>query len=286
MPFVLITGASRGIGRAAAIRLASHGWDVAAGVRKAADGESLREDSGGRIRPVILDVSDQGNIDALAGSLPDALDAVVNNAGIVVGGPVEAVPPAELRRQLEVNVVGQMAVTQAVMPRIRRARGRIVFVSSLSGRISTPMTGAYNASKFALEALADALRIELRPWHIPVVLVEPAQTDTDMWRTADQLLADTVAGLPPEQRELYKGHIEGQRRSIPRSQKMAAPAEGVAEVIEKALTAGRPRARYVVGAGPRVMGAAGRLLPPRVGDAVLAAATGVPRRPGQTETGP
>lgn len=261
-----------------ATRLASHGFDVLAGVRKAEDGESLRQDSGGRIRPVTLDVADQDHIDALQDSLPSTLDAVVNNAGIVVGGPVEAVTPAELRRQMEVNVVGQMAVTQAVLPRIREGKGRILFVSSLSGRISTPMTGAYNASKFALEALADALRIELRPWRIPVVVVEPAQTDTDMWRTADQLLEDTIAGLAPEHAQMYGKHIEGQRRSIPRSQKMAAPAEGVAAVIEKALTVSRPKARYVVGTGPRIMGMTGRLLPPRVADPLFAAATGVPRR--------
>lgn len=278
MPSVLITGASRGIGRVTATRLASHGFDVVAGVRRAEDGESLKEQSGGRIRPVILDVTRQQHIDDLRDSLPHPLDAVVNNAAVVVGGPVEAVPPAELRRQLEVNVVGQMAVTQAVLPAIRAAGGRIIFVSSLSGRISTPMTGAYNASKFALEALADALRVELRPWALPVVLVEPAQTDTDMWRTADQVLEDTVAGMDPDHLELYERHIEGQRRSIPRSQKMAAPADGAAAVIEKALTARRPKARYVVGTGPRIMGVTGRLLPPRVADPLFAAATGVPRR--------
>lgn len=114
--------------------------------------------------------------------LPDRLDAVVNNAGIVVDGPVEAVALEDLRRQLEVNVVGQAAVTQAVLPRIRASRGRIVFVSSLSGRIATPFMGAHSASKFAIEGLADALRIELRPWGIKVILVEPSSTDTDLWR--------------------------------------------------------------------------------------------------------
>src|SRR5207302_10928593 len=149
-----------------------------------------------------------------------------NNAGVVVGGPIEAIPPAELRRQLEVNVVGQAAVTQAVLPRLRSSRGRIVFVSSLSGRVATPLTGAYNASKFALEGMADAMRMELAPWGIRVVLVEPAQTDTDMWRKADAALDEAVASLSPEHRRLYGKHIEGFRKTIPRAQRMAAPVDG------------------------------------------------------------
>ncbi|HEX7444450.1 MAG TPA: SDR family NAD(P)-dependent oxidoreductase, partial [Acidimicrobiales bacterium] len=249
MPSVLITGASRGIGRATAFRLAAAGWDVIGAVRKESDGESLIEGSGGRITPVLLDITDAGQIAALDSVLPTRLDAVVNNAGIVVGGPVEGVPVAEFRRQLEVNLVGQVAVTQAVLPRIREARGRIVFVSSLSGWISSPMVGLYSASKFGLEGMADALRLELRPWHIPVVLVEPAQTDTDMWRSAEEQLEDAVATLSPEHRRLYAKHIEGQRRSIPKGQKAATPVEGAAAVIEQVLTVKRPRARYVVGTG-------------------------------------
>lgn len=279
MPSVLVTGASRGIGRATAARLAGHGWDVFAGVRTAEAGDRISAQEHGRVTPVLLDITDAGQVAALDGVLPGQLDAVVNNAGVVVGGPVEAVPLDDLRRQLEINVVGQVAVTQAVLPRIRASHGRIVFVSSLSGRVSTPMTGAYSASKFALEALADALRLELRPWRIPVVLVEPAQTDTDMWGTADELLESTVAGLTPEQARLYRGHIDGQRRAIPKSQRSAAPADGVAATIERALTATRPRARYVVGTGPKVAGAVLPLVPTSARDALLAGSTGVPRRP-------
>lgn len=279
MPTVLITGASRGIGRATAFRLAAAGWDVIGAVRKEEDGESLIEGSGGGITPVMLDVTDPDQIAALDRLLPPTLDAVVNNAAIVVGGPVEAVSVDELRRQLEVNLIGQVAVTQAVLPRIRQSRGRIVFVSSLSGWISSPMVGAYSASKFALEGIADALRIELRPWHIRVVLVEPAQTDTDMWHGAMDQLDATVAMMTPEHRRLYARHIEGQRKGIPKSQKMATPAEGAAGVIEQALTVGRPRARYVVGTGPRIMGSVARVAPTRVMDLVLATMGGVPRRP-------
>src|SRR3954470_2564491 len=277
MPSVLVTGAARGIGRATALRLAGAGWDVLAGVRNPADGDALRAASD-RITPVTLDVTDADHLAALDGALPDRLDAVVNNAGIVVSGPVEAVPLDEVRRQLEVNVVGQVGVTQAALPRLRASRGRVVFVSSLSGRVSTPMTGAYNASKFALEGLADALRMEVRPWGIKVVLIEPAQTDTDMWRQADGALDEAVAALAPEHRELYARHIEGSRKMIPRSQKMASPVDGVAGAIERALTSSRPRARYVVGVGPRIQGVLANVTPTPVLDTALRAATGVPRK--------
>src|SRR4051794_9358417 len=279
MPSVLVTGAARGIGRATALRLAGAGWNVIAGVRRAEDGSKLAAEAGASVTSLTLDITDAEQVAALDQALPARLDAVVNNAGIVVGGPVEAVPLDDLRRQLEVNLVGQVAVTQAVMPRLRESRGRAVFVSSLSGRVATPMTGPYNASKFALEGLVDALRMEVRPWGVRVVLVEPAQTDTDMWRDAEAAFHGAVAALAPEQRELYAGHIEGYRKSIPRSQKMASSVDGVAETIERALTASRPRARYVVGLGPRVQGVMSSLAPTAAMDAVLRTATGVPRKP-------
>ncbi|HKO27847.1 MAG TPA: SDR family NAD(P)-dependent oxidoreductase, partial [Solirubrobacteraceae bacterium] len=234
MPSVLVTGAARGIGRATAMRLSAAGWDVIAGVRRAQDGEELAQAQPGRISPVVLDVTDDQQVAALDQALPARLDAVVNNAGVAVAGPLEAVTPADFRHQLEVNVVGQAAVTQAVLPRLRQSRGRVVFVSSVSGRIATPMFGPYNASKFALEGMADALRMELAPWGIRVVLIEPAQTDTDLWRKAEETFEETVATMSPHHRELYAKHLEGSRRSIPRAARMAAPVEGVAAAIERA----------------------------------------------------
>ena len=250
-----------------------------AGVRQAEDGEALSQAQPQRISPVVLDITDPAQVAALDNALPGRLDAVVNNAGIVVAGPVELVPPEELRRQLEVNVVGQAAVTQAVLPRLRASRGRVVFVSSLSGRIATPMFGPYSASKFALEGMADALRMELAPWGIRVVLVEPSQTDTDLWRLADSEFDASVAQLPAEGRDLYGKHLAGFRKTIPRAQRAAVPVEEVAAVIERALTDRRPRARYVVGRGPRLQAVMAALTPTRVLDRALSAGTGVPRRP-------
>jgi NAD(P)-dependent dehydrogenase (short-subunit alcohol dehydrogenase family) len=278
VPTVLVTGAGRGIGRATAERLAAHGWQVVAGVRRPADGERLMEEHPGQIRSVTLDVTNEAHVAALDEALTNDLHAVVNNAGVVVGGPVEAVSLSELRRQLEVNIVGQVAVTKAVLPRLRASRGRIVFVSSVSGRIATPMSGAYNASKFGLEGMADALRMELAPWGIRVAIVQPAQTDTDIWRGADDQLAETVGTLSPEHRDLYAKHIAGFRKTIPRSQRMASPADGVAATIEKALTDRRPRARYIVGRGPRAQALVALALPTAARDALLRTVGGVPRR--------
>lgn len=236
-----------------------------AGVRRHEDAPDSE-----RITPVLLDVTDEQQIAALDGVLPQHLDAVVNNAGIVVDGPIEAIAPSELRRQLEVNVVGQVAVTQAILPRLRASRGRVLFVSSSSGRVVAPWLGAYSASKFALEAVADALRIELRPWGIKVILIEPGNTDTDLWREAGGQLQATAAALSDEHRELYAAHIEGMRKLTPFMQRTAAPVEHVVRTVERALTDRRPRARYPVGAPVKIQLALNAATPTRVNDAVLA----------------
>ena len=276
MPSVLVTGAGRGIGKSIVEHLAGTGWDVIAGVRSESDAATVTALNPQRISSVILDVTDAGHIAELNESLPERLDAIVNNAGVVVTGPMETVTPDEWRRQLEINVIGQLAVTQAVLPRLRKSRGRVVFISSVNGRLSMSLIGAYCASKFALEAAADALRMELRPWHIGVAIVEPAQTDTDMWRTADDMVEQTTAALSPGQLDLYARHIAGMKKMIPVSQKLAVPARKVSAVVEEALTARRPRARYVVGAGPKLQVALMTNLPAWVRDRVLRRVSGQP----------
>ena len=276
MPSVLVTGAGRGIGKSIVEHLAARGWDVIAGVRSERDAAAVTALDPQRISSVILDVTDAGHIAALNGSLPERLDAIVNNAGVVVTGPMETVTPDEWRKQLEINVIGQLAATQAVLPRLRKSRGRVVFISSVNGRLSMSLIGAYCASKFALEAAADALRMELRPWHIGVAIVEPAQTSTDIWHTADDMVEQAVATVTPEQRDLYARHIAGMKKMIPVSQKMAVPAQRVSAVVEEALTARRPRARYVVGAGPKLQVALMTNLPALARDRVLRRISGQP----------
>jgi NAD(P)-dependent dehydrogenase (short-subunit alcohol dehydrogenase family) len=276
MPTVLVTGASRGIGKGIVEHLAARGWDVIAGVRSQQDADAVTKLDPQRVSSVILDVTSADDISALEESLPDGLDAVVNNAGIAVGGAMETLSPDEWRKQLEINVIGALAVTQAALPRLRKSRGRIVFISSVNGRLSMPLVGAYAASKFALEAAADALRMELTPWKIRVVVVEPAQTDTDMWRTADDMVAELEAGLSAEHRGLYAKHIAGFKKMIPMSQRMAVPTEKVSAVVEEALTARRPRARYIVGLGPKAQVALMSVMPTRLRDIALRKVAGQP----------
>lgn len=276
MPSVLVTGAGRGIGKSIVEYLATRGWDVIAGVRTKGDAAAITALDPQRISSVILDITDAEHIAALDELLPERLNAIVNNAGVVVSGPMETVTTEDWRKQLEINVIGQLAVTRAVLPRLRESRGRVVFMSSLNGRLSMPLIGAYSASKFALEAAADALRIELRPWHIDVAIVEPAQTDTDMWRTADDMVEQFEAALTAEQRDLYARHIAGLKKSIPVSQKLAVPAEKVSAVVAKALTARSPRSRYVVGVGPKLQVSLLTNLPTPLSDFVRRRVAGQP----------
>ncbi|GAA14912.1 SDR family oxidoreductase [Gordonia alkanivorans] len=271
MPSVLITGAGRGIGRAIAQRLVSEGWTVFAGVRD--EGSAPPGTS-----PVILDVTDPQHLADLPGALPESLDALVNNAGIVVSGPVEGLSPQDLRSQFDVNVLGLVAVTAAVLPLLRAATGRIVHIGSLSGRISTPMTGAYNASKYAVEALADAQRIELRPWGISVSVVEPGPVDTDIWRDAPSTLARAAKSLARSTQDLYSPHIGGMRRTIRFVQRSTVSSETIAEKVATVLAARRPRARYPVGRGARLQLVATSVTPTWLLDRVLAAGTGIPAR--------
>jgi NAD(P)-dependent dehydrogenase (short-subunit alcohol dehydrogenase family) len=279
MPSVLVTGAARGIGRAIVDHLASTGWDVIAGVRTDQDADAVTRAHPQRVSAVILDITDAGHIAKLAKSLPERLDAVINNAGIVVAGPVETISPDSWREQLEVNVIGQCAVTQAVLPQLRKARGRVLFISSVNGRIATPMLGPYSASKFALEAAADALRIELRAWGIPVVLIEPAQTDTDMWRTAGDMVSDVEAGMSAAHRDLYAKHIVGMKKFVPRARRMASPTDKVVAVVEEALTARRPKARYVVALLPKLQTMLVTKMPAALRDRLMGFMVGLPRRP-------
>lgn len=278
MPSVLITGAGRGIGEAIALRLARAGWTVLAGVRDDSSGDRLAAQNA-RITPLLLDITDETHVAALADRLPARLDALVNNAGIAVLGPVEAVSVPDFRRQFEVNLFGQVAVTQTVLPRIRAASGRIVFISSTGGRAPVLMEGAYCASKFAVEGLADVLRGELRPWGIDVSVVQPGPTDTGPWREIQSMLEAMREGMSTTHRELYAQHISGMLKLVTTLQPRTVSPDVVARVVEKALTTRRPRARYAAGAQAQAMVTMNAVLPTRLNDAIGARLLGLRHTP-------
>ena len=240
---VLVTGASSGIGNASASRLVRAGWHVYGGIRTSADAVALRRHG---IEPVELDVTDAALIASAAEVVGPELHGLVANAGIAVAAPLELVPLDELRRQLEVNVVGQLAVVQALLPALRRARGRVVLMGSVGGRSALPFLGPYAASKHALEAFADVLRVELAPWGIAVSIVEPASVKTAIW-TKGAAHADAMREeIPAEAQDLYAARIE-RFKEVALARGPGIDPDVVAQAVEHALTATRPKARYLVG---------------------------------------
>jgi NAD(P)-dependent dehydrogenase (short-subunit alcohol dehydrogenase family) len=269
---VVITGASTGIGRATALRLARAGFDVLAGVRREEDGADLRAQDG-RIEPVLVDVTDAGQIANLAARVGAApLAGLVNNAGIAVAGPLEGVPINLVRRQYEVNVFGLLAVTQALLDPIRAGQGRIVNIGSIGGRIDTPFVGPYSSSKAAMRSLSAALRRELRPWDIRVALVEPGALDTPIWRKGEQGAQETIDALPDRVRTLYARPLDALVAATRKIAANASSADDAAQAIEHALTAERPKAIYTVGREARIQGALHSVLPARTFDALVARA--------------
>jgi NAD(P)-dependent dehydrogenase (short-subunit alcohol dehydrogenase family) len=286
VPLALVTGASTGIGRASALRLAASGWTVLAGVREPAAGERLAAEpaAAGRVLALVLEVTDADQIaeaaarveqeSARAGVSPSGgLDALVNNAGIGVGGPLELISSQDMRRQFDVNVLAQVAVTQAMLPALRRARGRIVFVSSVGGRVAMAFTAPYAASKHAIEALADALRVELHSSGVRVALVEPGSVATPIWEKA-RAEAENVS-IPAELQPYYGKVPAAMGKVLESTARRGVPAEQVAQTIETALSAPRMKARYVVGRDARAMLAAKRLLPDHLFDALARRVLGV-----------
>jgi NAD(P)-dependent dehydrogenase (short-subunit alcohol dehydrogenase family) len=267
---VVISGASSGIGEACALHLDRLGWRVFAGVRREEDGEALREKASERLSPLLLDVTESASIAKAHQTVAETvnshgLDGLVNNAGIPLGGPLEFLPVDELRRQMEVNHLGMIAVTQAFLPLLRLTRGRIVNMSSIGGVVALPFMGPYAATKFAMEAASDAWRVELRPWGITVSLVEPGSVETPIWDKGWAGVDELFSSAPREAIELYGPAVALRERLGANTM----PIEVVARAVEHALTARRPKARYLLGREARFM-ALLRFLPVRLRDWLIA----------------
>ena len=273
MRSVLVTGASTGIGRATALRLDGSGWKVFAGVRREEDADSLRAAGSARLAPVLLDVTDAEQIAAAAELVEresaGGLHGLVNNAGVAIPAPLETVPLEDLRRQLEVNLVAYVAVTQAMLEQIRRAEGRVVFLSSIGGRIAFPFGGPYHASKFATEAIGDVFRQELRPWGLKVSIVEPGSIDTPIWERG-QRKAEEIETRSPRTNLLYGAPIEKFRKVIEDTAERGISPEKVAKAIAHALESPRPKSRYLVGFDAKLQARLKPLIPTSVFDRIVA----------------
>lgn len=283
---VLISGASTGIGRACALDLAARGHRVFAGIRREKDAISLRQAGEGQITPVFLDVTSAESIEAAAKRLeaelpPEGLLGLVNNAGITQGGLVEYLDLDELRGVLETNFIGAVAMIQAFLPLLRRQKGRIVNMSSIGGRVATPLVSPYNASKFALEALSDALRIELRQSGVSVSLVEPGPIATPIWKKTAAAMPEILERIPAEGWASYGPLVEAIQGRVGQLEGSAIPAQRVADAVRHALTASRPRTRYLVGNDARLRALLRWLLPDRWGDSLMARLLRLPASPGR-----
>ena len=279
---VVITGASTGIGAACAFDCAGRGMTVFAGVRTPQAGEALVAKGGPSIIPVTIDVTDEPSIarsvEMVQGIVGErGLGGLVNNAGIVIGSPLEVIPLSQLRKQLEVNVIGQIAVTQAFLPLLRRGRGRIVNMGSIAGRGTIPLLGPYSASKYALEALTDALRMELQPWGIQVSIIEPGAIATPIWEKSAKEAEGLEASSSEEARTLYGEAVMRIREAVTQAAQRAIPPEAVVRAVQHALTSARPRTRYLVGMDAKLRAWMVKWLPDRAQDRLLGWALKYPR---------
>jgi NAD(P)-dependent dehydrogenase (short-subunit alcohol dehydrogenase family) len=290
---VLVTGASSGIGRATALHLAAGGHHVYAGVRKQADAPVPERGTAGEVTPVLLDVTDEAQIAAAADAIAahvagTGLAGLVNNAGTGVFGPLEILPVAQFRRLMEVNVTAQLTVTQAFLPMLRQAHGRIVMIGSIGARFTPPFVGPLAASKSALATMGAALRQELAPWDIRVVLIEPASIRTEAVDKLHSDAAHLMNQAPPAQRALYQEAFYRLVETFGARHQHGSPPEVVASAVARALAAPRPRARYAVGKNSRQMVILAAVLPVPVLDRLRRRLSNQPapgsrgRRPSET----
>jgi NAD(P)-dependent dehydrogenase (short-subunit alcohol dehydrogenase family) len=276
MPTALITGTSTGIGEACVALLAAKGWTVYAGVRREPDGERLITTHSGDIRPVILDVTNGDHIahvvDKLVTTVGDfGIQGLVNNAGVGVGGPVEYLPEDAWRFVFEANFFGIVSLTRAALPLLRKGRGRIVHIGSIGGRIASPGVAPYSASKHALEALAEASRIEFALGSSPVrvAIVEPGAVATPIWDKADDSVDALELLFDDRNRAEYGWMVDQARGFVDEGRRNGVPASRVAEAVEHALTAPRPKPRYLVGPDAKLAGHVISRLPDRARGALV-----------------
>ncbi len=274
MKSIVITGASSGIGRATALRLARNGWRVFGAVRKDADANALQTEAGGNVETVLLDVTNGESITRSARKVAErlaggGLDALFNNAGIGITSPVEYTSPEKLREIFEINLFGQIAVIQAFLPLIRAARGRILNSGSVGDYITPPFAGALASSKAAFASMSAALRLELRPQGIQVCVIEPGAIDTPAVEKTLGGVEGTIAAMPPDGAALYGEAMRQVARTFVQKEHSGSPPEAVAEVVERALTDRNPQTRYPAGKDSVKLAMLARFLPEKLLDIAI-----------------
>ncbi|MGI9457590.1 MAG: SDR family oxidoreductase [Aeoliella sp.] len=271
---VLVTGCSSGIGKATARLLADRGFRVLAGVRCQQHADDLAATELTNLEPVLLDVTSDENvsqiIELVRDSSPNGLYAVVNNAGVGLPAAVELSTLDEVRNLFEVNTIAPLRIIQGCLPLLRQAGGRVVNISSMNGTMALPMVGAYSASKFALEALSDTLRVELRPWNIPISIIRPGQVRTSIFDKARASLSKRQCEIPEQLKNGYEVMYSRAAQFNERGAKSHTSPEKVASVVLRALTVKRPRARYHVGMDAHGMQLVNKVMPQRLIDRGLA----------------
>ena len=250
------------------------GFTVFAGVRKQADGDALANESSGRLTPIILDVTDDDSVrrsaEIVASSVGETgLAGLVNNAGIVVAGPLEFIKKDDLWEQFHVNLVGQITVTQAFLPLLRKGKGRIVNITSIGGRQSVPFIGPYCASKAAMESLSDSLRMELRPFDLPVIIVTPGNISTPIWSKTRKISEQRTQQLPPKVGDLYGANLDLVMKASAKMEKSGIDPVTVARIVAHALTIGKPKSRYIVGWDARLQIMMSKVLPDKIRDYIV-----------------
>jgi len=271
---LLVTGASTGIGQACALTFDREGWTVFAAVRREEDGRALAARASSRLAWLLLDVTNHAQVAAARDTIEAAcgdrgLDALVNNAGVAVAAPVEFVPLHDLRHQFDVNVFGLVDVTQMFIPLLRKAKGRIVNIGSIAGRITTPLMSPYCASKHAIEAITDALRLELHPWGIKVSVIEPGMVATPIWEKGTAQMQERLAHMPREALELYDPLIRGFGRIVRGAPRRGLPPDDVVNAVRHALESREPRPRYIVGRDAKIRFFLQSVLPRRWMDGII-----------------
>ena len=272
--YVLVTGASTGIGRACTVRLDRLGYSVFAGVRKPEDGARLQAATSARLLPIQLDVTDPALVAAAAASIAETvggagLAGLINNAGVAGGGPIEFVPVDAVRQIFEVNVFGLLRVTQACLPMLRQAKGRVINIGSIAGKAVSPMVVPYGMSKHAVEALTDGLRLELGEAGIHASVVEPGAVKTPIWDKGVSALGEAERTLPPEALQRYSAKLKVFGKVLAHLNERGVSPELVADAVVHALEADQPKARYLVGTDAKIRAFISRFLPARVADGLV-----------------